>query len=171
MLTIPLLSRALLALGGITLLVGQSGCSKGACESLPKSGAGQEFCLDDSKRSSCEKPSALANHVFHAGKKCSEIGYKPCVLPKVMFKTCGTDRGACVGKVKPSGPSVAPGMPTTFCLENQLRRDCERPSRMFDYTFSAKPCAEVGFPKACVGGRFPASARFVECPRGLTEKK
>ncbi len=164
-------SRGALCAAATLVLAASSGCSKGACESLPKGGGGTEFCLDDSKRSSCEKPSALANHVFHAGKKCAEIGYKPCVLPKVMFKTCGSDRGACAGKVKPGGPPVAPGMPTSFCLENQLRRDCERPSRMFDYTFSDKPCAALGFPKECVGGRFPASARFAECPRGLTEKK
>jgi len=75
-----------------------------------------------------------------------------------------------VGKVKP-GRSVAPGMPTSFCLEAQRRRACERPSTALDYTFRSKGCAELGYPKNCVGGRFPASARFAVCPRGLTEKK
>ena len=165
-----LFHRCLMA-GGVLSLLGLAGCAKGACESLPKSAAGQAFCLDGIKKSNCEKPSTLADHAFHSGKTCTELGYKTCVLPKVMFKTCDTDRGSCVGKVKAGGPAPAAGMPSTFCLENQRQRDCERPSRMLDYTFSAKTCAQVGFPKTCEGGRFPPSARFVECPRGLTEKK
>ncbi len=166
-----LLPRCLLPSALVILLPQLAGCSKGACESIPKGRAGEPFCLDDVKKSNCEKPSTLADHAFHSGTTCTALGYRTCVLPKVMFKTCSTDRGACVGKVKPGGPPVAPGMPTTFCLEDQVRRDCERPSRLFDYTFSTKKCAEVGFPKTCIGGRFPPSARFAECPRGLTEKK
>jgi len=165
-----ILRRCLMA-GGVLSLLGLAGCAKGACESMPKGGVGQPFCLDDVKKSNCERPSALAGHAFHAGKTCTELGYKPCVLPKIMFKTCDSERGSCVGKIKAGGPAPAGGMPSTFCLENQRRRECERPSRMIDYTFSTKTCAEVGFPKTCVGGRFPPSARFVECPRGLTEKK
>lgn len=165
-----LLRLGLLACG-IVSLFGLAGCAKGACESIPRGGIGTPFCLDDIKKSNCEKPSTLADHAFHASQTCTALGYKPCVLPKMMFKTCDSDRGSCAGKVKAGGPAPAAGMPNTFCLENQRRRDCERPSRMFDYTFSTKSCAEVGFPKTCVGGRFPPSARFVECPRGLTEKK
>lgn len=167
----PILHRCVLIGSSMLLLSGVAGCSKGACESIPKGGMGQAYCLDEMKKSSCEKPSALADHTFHSDKTCTALGYKLCVLPRMMFKTCGTDRGACVGKVRPAGPAPAPGMPSSFCLENQLRRDCERPSKMLDYTFSTKPCAELGFPKICEGGRFPASARFGECPRGLTEKK
>jgi hypothetical protein len=165
------LDRCLLVGVCLLSLSGLSACAKGACESIPRSGAGKAFCLDDTKKSSCEKPSALADHAFHSGATCTSLGYKPCVLPRIMFKTCDTERGACVGKVKPGGPAVAPGMPTSFCLENQLRRDCERPSTSLDYAFDTKTCAQVGFPKVCVGGRFPQSARFAECPRGLTEKK
>jgi hypothetical protein len=153
-------------------LLGLSGCSKGSCASTPKGGAGMEFCTDNIKKSDCEKPSPLADHAFDSSRTCEQRGYKLCKLPKVWFKSCGMDRGSCVG-VFGAGARIRPGMPREYCLENQTRHDCERPSKAdVKYTFDeAKTCVQRGYPLTCVGGKFPASTRWATCPEGLTPKK
>ena len=64
------------------------GCDPtGSCESVQKNDATNGFCLDNSKKSECDKPSPTSNHSFDS-RTCAERGYKKCGALPMMMKSC-----------------------------------------------------------------------------------
>ena len=78
--------------------------------------------------------------------------------------------GACVGTAK-AGVTVPGGGDAAMCLEKQTAQECNSPSARMSYVYGLhETCASRGYPKQCVGGTYPDSTRFKECPPGTTAR-